>query len=71
MKTIVLESLFNKETPTQVFPVNIEKFLWTAFFYRAPLVTASEKYEYIIYMLDLLRDCYNWFLLSLTDKHLN
>ena len=34
-KTPVLESLFNKETPAQLF-------------YRTPWVTASEKYEYIV-----------------------
>ena len=42
-----------------------------SFFYRAPLVTASEKYEYITYMLDLLKDSFNCFLLSLIEKHLN
>ena len=42
-----------------------------SFFYRTPLVAASEKYEYTVYMLDLLSDCYNSFLLSLIKKHLN
>ena len=42
-----------------------------SFFYRTPLVAASEKYEYTVYMLDLLNDCYNSFLLSLIKKHLN
>ena len=42
-----------------------------SFFYRTPLVAASEKYEYTVYMLDLLNDCYNCFLLSLIKKHLN
>ena len=26
-----------------------------SFFYRTPLAAASEKYEYIVYMLDLLK----------------
>ena len=39
-----------------------------SFFYRAPLVAASEKYEYI---LDLLKDSFNCFLLFLIEKHLN
>ena len=34
-------------------------------------MAASEKYEYILYMLDLLKDCCYCFLLSLNEKHLN
>ena len=41
------------------------------FFYGAPLVAASEMYEYITYMLDLLKDSNNCFLLSLIEKHPN
>ena len=43
----------------------------SSFFYRIPLVAASEKYEYGVYMLNLPKDCYNRFLLSLIEKHLN
>ena len=79
----MLESLINKVLGLKAcnflkkrlrhrcFPANIVKFLWTAFFNRTPLVAASEKYEYTLYMLDLLKDCYNCFLLSLIEKHLN
>ena len=42
-----------------------------SFFYRAPLEAASEKYEYTVYMLDLLKDCCHCFLLSLIEKELN
>ena len=42
-----------------------------SFFDRTPLAAASEKCEYTVYMLDLLKDCYNCFLLSLIEKHLN
>ena len=54
MKITVLESLFNKVSglmacnfikkrlQDRCFPVNIATFLRTAFFYRAPLVDASE-----------------------------
>ena len=42
-----------------------------SFFDRTPLAAASEKYKYTVYMLDLLKDCYNCFLLSLIEKHLN
>ena len=42
-----------------------------SFFYSTPLVAVSEKHEYTAYMLDLLKDCYNCFLLSLIEKHLN
>ena len=45
--------------------------LMNSFFYRTPLVAASEKYEYTEYMLDLLKHCHNSFLLSLIEKHLN
>ena len=69
----MLESLFpeglqlhQKETPTQMFSCKYCKIS-----NRAPLVAASEKYEYTVYMPDLLKDCYNCFLLSLIEKHLN
>ena len=67
-KTSVLESLFNKVAGLQLQNCKI---CLNSFFYRTPLVAASEKYEYKIYMLDLLQDCYNCFLLSLIEKHLN
>ena len=35
------------------------------------MVAASEKHEKIVYKLDLIKDCYNCFLLSLIEKHLN
>ena len=38
------------------FLANIAKFLWTAFSHRTPLLAASEKYEYTVYTLDLLKD---------------
>ena len=50
------------------FLANIAKFLWTAFSHRTPLLAASEKYEYTVYTLDLLKDCYNCILLSLIIK---
>ena len=34
-------------------------------------MASSGKHEYTVYMLDLLKDCYNCFLLSLIEKHLN
>ena len=54
-KIFVLESLFNKvtglmaynfikkETPTQVFPREYHKMFEKSFFYRTPLVAASEN----------------------------
>ena len=53
-----------------MFPFEYCKIFINSFFYTAPLV-ASEKYEYKAYMLDLLKDCYNCFLLSSIEKHLN
>ena len=67
-KTSVLESLFNKVAGLQLQNCKV---CLNSFFYRTPLVVASEKYEYTIYMLDLLQDCYNCFSLSLIEKHLN
>ena len=45
----MLEFLFNKvaglkETPTQVFPVSIAKFLRTAFFYRTSPMASSRGF---------------------------
>ena len=45
--------------------------LYEQLFYRTPLVATSEKYEYTVYMLDLLKDCYKCFFLSLIEKHRN
>ena len=42
-----------------------------SFFIENLLLATSEKCEYMVYMLDLLKDSYNCFLLSLTEKHLN
>ena len=39
----MLESLYQKETPAQVFPVNITKFLRTDFSYGAPMVAGSDS----------------------------
>ena len=44
----MLEALFNKvaglkETPTQVFPCEYFKIFKNSFFYRAPLLAASEN----------------------------
>ena len=47
------------------------KIFMNSFFYRTPLVAASGRYEYTVYMIDLLTDCYNCFLFSLIEKHLN
>ena len=47
------------------------KIFMNRFFYRTLLVATSEKYEYTVYMLGLLTDCYNCFLHSLIEKHLN
>ena len=38
------------------------------FSYRTPLMAAFEKYEHRVYMLDLLKDCNNCFLLFLIIK---
>ena len=72
----VLEYLFPEglqKSPTQVFSCKYCKIFMNNFFYRTPLVAAFENYEYTytVYMLDLLKDCYNCFLLSLIEKHLN
>ena len=63
--------LYWKETPTQVFSCKYCKTFMNSFFHRTPLVAASEKYEYRTHMLDLLKDCYKCFLLSLIKIHLN
>ena len=47
------------------------KIFLNSFFYTTPLMAASEKYEYKVYMLDLLKDCCNCFVLSSIEKHLN
>ena len=47
------------------------KISMNSLFYRTPLMAASEKYEYTVYMLNLLKDCYNCFLFSVIEKHLN
>ena len=54
-----------------MFSCKYYEIFMSSFFYRIPLVAASEKYEYAVYMLDLLKDCYNRFFLSLIEKHLN
>ena len=54
-----------------MFSYEYFKIFMNRFFYRTPLVAASEKYEYTVYMPDLLKDCNNCFLLSLIEKHLN
>ena len=55
------------------FPVNnwIMQNFYEQFFYGAPLVAASEMYEYITYMLDLLKVSNNCLIFSLIEKHPN
>ena len=60
-----------KKRLQHVFSCKYCEIFMNSFFYRIPLVAASEKYEYTVYMLDLLNDCCNCFLLSLIEKHLN
>ena len=45
--------------------------LYEQLYNRTSLVATSEKYEYTVYMLDLLKDCYKCFFLSLIEKHWN
>ena len=61
----------SKQTRTQMFSCKYCKISMNSLFYRTPLMAASEKYEYTVYMLNLLKDCYNCFLFSLIEKHLN
>ena len=41
MKAPVLESLFNKETPTQVFSCEYFEIFRNSLFYKTPLVASS------------------------------
>ena len=49
--------LYVKEDSNMVFSCKYCKIFMNSFFYRTPLMPASEKYEYTVYMLDLLEDC--------------